>query len=102
MPNTIKKFPVKSLLTFPKDHIRSADTFVELMFEKSVCMFKFFIFIFWRHFKVDQMAQWRFRFFFYFVQSMSFDPSCVIIHHTIKLYYNNIEMSSLKSGRDLS
>lgn len=36
MPNTIKKFPVKSLLTFPKDHIRSADTFVELMFEKSV------------------------------------------------------------------
>lgn len=41
MPNTIKKFPVKSLLTFPKDHIRSADTFVELMFEKSVCMFNF-------------------------------------------------------------
>lgn len=34
MPNTIKKFPVKTLLTFPKDHIRSADTFVELMFEK--------------------------------------------------------------------
>lgn len=36
MPNTINKFPVKSLLTFPKDHIRSADTFVELMLEKSV------------------------------------------------------------------
>lgn len=80
MPNTIKKFPVKSLLTFPKDHIRSADTIVELMFEKSVLYVQFFIFICWCHFRVDQMAQWRFLFLCYFVQSVSFDPSCVIIH----------------------